>query len=251
MDDPNTGYRVDRRGRLPAIIVALALQALLALVLLRGLAVPLSSRIVDDLKVFSAAPPTPPPVRVAQRRSATRHRGHASPANRRSKATDVVAPPPVVPPITPPPIVTAPLPGVGSEASGGAALRPGPGTGSGGVGAGTGSGDGGNGDGNGDGETPLRLIRGAIRQSDRPRETIAPGVGGTTRFLFTVGVRGRVTDCRVTASSGNPQLDALTCRLVVDRFRYRPTLDAAGRPVPEQVDGSFTWHVPEDAPVEQ
>jgi protein TonB len=58
---------------------------------------------------------------------------------------------------------------------------------------------------------------------------------------FTVGANGRVTRCAVTRSSGVAELDALTCRLIEERFRYRPTTDRFGRPVPDEVEGEHEW----------
>jgi protein TonB len=39
-----------------------------------------------------------------------------------------------------------------------------------------------------------------------------------------------VTGCRVTRSSGSRALDSTTCRLIEQRFRFRPSRDALGRP---------------------
>ena len=50
---------------------------------------------------------------------------------------------------------------------------------------------------------------------------------------FTVGTDGRARDCAVLRSSGDATLDATTCRLIADRFRYAPATDAGGRPVAE------------------
>ena len=60
-------------------------------------------------------------------------------------------------------------------------------------------------------------------------------------MVFTVGTSGRVASCTVTRSSGVPELDALTCRLIVRRFRYRPSTDRHGRPMPEEVEGEHDW----------
>ena len=54
-------------------------------------------------------------------------------------------------------------------------------------------------------------------------------------------MNGRVTRCIVTSSSGIPELDALTCRLIQKRFRYRPSTDRNGRPVPDEVEGEHIW----------
>ena len=151
----------------------------------------------------------------------------------------MVAPVPVIVVPVPPVMLTAPLAGSGAAPSAGAAPIPGPGNGSGGVGDGRGGG----GEGDGDGGTPLRLMSGGLDDDDYPRAALAAGIGGTVGLRFVVGIKGRVTDCMVTRSSGNADLDATTCRLIKQRLRYRPTLDAQGRPVPDVVTGEHRWTI--------
>ena len=55
---------------------------------------------------------------------------------------------------------------------------------------------------------------------------------------------GRVTNCRVTHSSGVAELDALTCRLMEQRFRFRPSTDRYGRPIADEVDWDQDWIAP-------
>ncbi|MEH3121922.1 MAG: TonB family protein [Sphingomonas phyllosphaerae] len=65
---------------------------------------------------------------------------------------------------------------------------------------------------------------------------------------YLVWSDGRVRDCRVTKSSGNATLDATTCRLIQRRFRYDPSRDAEGRPVPAWIVENHEWIiVPEPA----
>jgi periplasmic protein TonB len=110
------------------------------------------------------------------------------------------------------------------------------------VGSGPGGGTGGNGYGDGDGGgTDAEQIAGEIRPSDYPRNLRRAGIGGTVLFVFTIGANGRVTRCGVTRSSGVPELDALTCRLVMQRFVYRPSTDRNGRAVPTEADGEHEW----------
>ena len=67
------------------------------------------------------------------------------------------------------------------------------------------------------------------------------GSGGRVAMVFTVGTNGRVTSCSITRSSGVPELDALTCRLIQQRFRYRPSTDRFGRPIADEVEGEHDW----------
>ena len=236
------GSRIE--GRVVAGLGAVALEALFVAALLWGLGVRVPLGENSALEVFDVMPPPPPPpVERVVPKPATSHRpeGAAAPPNLRSKATEIVAVPPVVPLVVPPPVIAAPVAGVGSDATAGAADVVGPGTGSGGIGNGTGSGGAGDGDGNGGDETPPRWRRGRIKDSDYPHAAEEVGAGGTVRVRYTVETNGRVTGCRITQSSGNRELDATTCRLIEQRFRYDPSRDAAGRPVRSIIVADHSW----------
>ena len=244
-------YSDVRRDRIiPAAAVA-AIHVLIGYALLVGLGVSALPVAVDQgLTLIDLRPDPPPPPEHPRPTPAHRPRkqGAASPPNLRAQPTEIVAPPPEIPLDIPPPVVTAPIAGPGAAPSAGAAAVKGPGTGSGGEGHGTGSGAGGNGDGGGDGDggIPLRWLSGRIKDSDYPRDVLKAGIGGTVHLRFTVGVKGRVTDCTVTRSSGSSELDDTTCRLIQQRFRYKPSRDASGRPVPDVVTGEHEWSVYRD-----
>lgn len=59
---------------------------------------------------------------------------------------------------------------------------------------------------------------------------------GLVSVRVGVGANGRVTDCAVTASSGNADLDGATCRLATRNGRFEPARDAAGEKVPSIVN---------------
>ncbi len=238
------GYRAGQqrwtRGRVISAAGAAGLQSLLVWVLVAGLAVGAPARIIDNLKLFAVTPPPPPPRTIPDPPKATSRKaqGKASPANLRARPSDIVAPPPPTP-LPPPPLAAAPKAGPDSAASAGAAPVAGPGTGAGG----TGDGSGGGGDGDGDGGVPLQWIKGRIKDSDYPDNAWRAGVSGTVYLRFIVGVEGRVTSCKVTTSSGSPDLDNTTCRLIIERFRYRPGRDRHGRPIPQEVSGYHRWEL--------
>lgn len=241
---PSGGWRDPER--IASVVAVIIIHLLVGLALVRGLGVTVPAAVSEGLTLLDLAPPPPPP---AERkpppppRHASRREGAASPPNIRSKATEIVAPTPPVLVVPPPPVVVAPIAGVGADPSAGAAEVRGPGTGSGGVGNGTGSGGRGNGDGDGDGGTDLRLISRGIRPSDYPKAAFRAGAQGTVGLRFTVGVNGRVTDCSVTRSSGNADLDAGTCPVIRKRLRYEPARDAAGRPIATTVIGEQDWRL--------
>jgi protein TonB len=234
----------DTRDRFVSALMSAVLVALLGWLLVIGLGVRMPGAVEQGLEIFEVAPaPPPPPVRIVPERTRNRRpEGEAAPPNLRSTATPVVAPVPIVvlPPVSP--VIAAPVAGVGSDPSQGAAAVPGPGMGAGGIGNGTGSGGSGDGDGGGwEDETPPRRIRGRLRDSDYPEAAAEAGASGTVSVRYAVEVNGRVSGCRVTRSSGNAALDATTCRLITERFRYRPSLDARGRPVRVTIVVDHEW----------
>lgn len=242
--------RPDPRDRLISALLSAGLVALLGWLLVTGLGVRMPGAVERALETFEVAPPAPPPpvpIVPAPARN-RRPEGEAAPPNLRSTATPVVAPVPIVIVRLPSPVPAAPVADFGGDPTQGAAAVPGPGTGAGGIGDGRGSGGRGDGDGGGwegEEETPPRRIRGRLRYADHPQAGAAGGVSDTVSVRYYVEVDGRVSGCRVTASSGNAALDATTCRLITERFRYRPSLDARGRPVRSVVVVDHDWGVEE------
>ncbi|MFS2111299.1 energy transducer TonB [Sphingomonas sp. Sphisp140] len=231
------------RERLGSALGALVLVGLLVWMLMHGLGVRLSvvptraMQLVD----FTLPPPPPPEPEIAPkpRPRTPKEEGKAAPPNLVSRATEVATP---VKTVLPQPMPAATTPAQGSDVSSGNAPVAGPGTGAGGVGNGTGSGGRGNGAGGGGG-TALRLLEGDITGRDYPRAAARAGAQGTVGLRFVVEVNGRVTDCQVTRSSGNADLDETTCRLIKKRFRYAPSRDASGRPYADVVTGEQEWEL--------
>lgn len=248
-------YAQPRPHRIGSAIAAAVVTAAMGWALLTGLAGgAVRDKVDEGLALFRILPPPPPPERlrvVPRPKVSKRAEGRAAPPNIRSKATQVVAPVPiVVVPLPPPPVVATPKPFAGNQTTQGATPMRGPGTGAGGTGDGTGSGGWGDGDGDGGDELPPRLRKGRLKDSDYPREAGAAGFQGGVSVKFLVWTDGRVRDCRITRSSGNAMLDDTTCRLITQRYRYDPSRDAAGRPVPAYIVENHKWMI-EDEPAER
>jgi protein TonB len=233
------------RERIGGAMAALGLTGLLGAVLVLGLAV--HGGLIEpdrEIKMFDVLPeplkPKPESERMPERN--TRPSGAAAPPNLKSRATEVQAPKPLVPVIVPPTIPVAEKAADGAQATSGAAPVAGPGTGAGGVGDGFGGGGDGDGDGAGDRDaTPPRQIRGRISNRDYPQNLSDAGIGGRVTVLYLVETDGRVADCDVVGSSGNQQLDQWTCQLIRQRFRFRPSLNGRGRPVPALIRENHYW----------
>ncbi|MEO7814904.1 MAG: energy transducer TonB [Sphingomicrobium sp.] len=221
--------------RLPAIIAVIIVHLAIGLALIRGLAVhylPPASPLTRLIELtLPPVPPPPPPPEVDQP-NPTKARTAAAPALPAPKGgpKGPAKLKTVAPDVTRSPITTAPAPG-GGAGSGTAA----------GTGAGGGTGGNGNGAGADDGGSELEQIAGSITNRDYPRALGQAGVGGTVELTFMVEATGQVGRCAVTRSSGSSELDQLTCRLVQQRFRFRPATDRSGRPIAEEVDLEHVW----------
>ncbi len=250
MDHPHAYYGAGRdpRDRIVAGAVVAILHVVIGYALVTGFAPDLIRHVSDPLTIFDLARPKPPPPPAPPKTKPARNprkTGAAAPANREAKPSEIVAPP-VPPPPVPPPILAAPIAGPGVQAASGAAPVEGPGTGGGGQGEGTGSGGFGSGQGGGGRGTFAEQISGRIYDRDYPKAPARAGIGGTVLVRYTVTPKGRAQDCRVTRSSGNAEIDAVTCALIEKRFRYQPGTDAAGRKVSSVVEEDHHWEVTRD-----
>ncbi len=233
-------------------IASAAIVAGLALALILGLRV---THIVEQAQnlasvVFSPEPPPPPPEekqRPLSRKETAAAKGDPAPRNLKKRATRIVAPPmPVI--LKPSPVVTAPVADLGDAASTGASDLPGPGPGAGGIGSGFGGGgQGGFGNGRGGGrrEPPVqgpRQIRGKLAYSDIPEAMLPEGHGAVgVAVIVAVNPDGYVGECEIDRPSGYRAVDDLVCRLIRQRYVYRPALDRFGRPVRARVLETATF----------
>lgn len=216
-----------------ALAAVVIVQLVLGLALLSGLRVQFSRAVEGVQRLVQVdlpqAPPPPVTIEVPRRQD---RRPEAAP---KSDPTPLGGSPGPQPAHAPPSVtpVVAVQPTV-APSGGGTGTGPA-------LGSGSGGGTGGSGYGDAGGGTDAEQIAGAITPSDYPRHLRRAGIGGTVFFIFTIGANGRVTRCGVTRSSGVPELDALTCRLVMQRFVYRPSTDRSGRAVPTEADGEHEW----------
>ena len=227
------------RERLIALVAVVLVQLGLGAALLSGLRVDLLkqnevvSRLIE-IAVPHPPPPAPKPPPVPSRPA----QHHTSSAPKAEPKPIGGSPGPVPSHALPTPMPVVAMHPTAPPSGGGTGTGPA-------MGSGAGGGTGGQGFGaNEGGGTDLVQIAGAILPSDYPRDLRDRGIGGRVEMVFTVGPDGRVTACRVTRSSGVPELDSLTCRLILQRFRYRPSTDRYGRPIADEVEGEQDWVAP-------
>jgi protein TonB len=190
----------------------------------------MTERVFGTVTVTITTPPPPPPVAPSAPQAA---RAVAGPAGKQAVARPAAAPSPriVLAPAPAPPIADK-----GSADTAGA-RDAGVGAGAEGAGAGAGAATGSGGVGSG-GLRKAEKIAGDINSArDYPAATRAVRLGDHVVVALTVGGDGRVKACRVHRASRDPRADAVTCRLAVERFRFRPATNAAGEPV----DSIYGW----------
>jgi protein TonB len=235
MASEGTFTTTSRRPR-PLTLAAIVLLHIVALYGLAKAFAPGMTASVEDavLSTFTVTvdvpkPPPPPP-------EPSPDSGASGEEGRKAVPRAVVAPKPriVVKPAPPAPRASA----TGSANSSGASSA-GSGTGAGGTGSGIGSGAGGSGQGGGIATRPV-WIGGAINNA---RDYPTPPGGRQARLgtevivKVTVGTDGRASNCSIDQPSPDAEADAITCRLVVERLRFKPATDASGDPVP----APFYW----------
>lgn len=219
------------RERALALAAVALIQLGLGFILLRGLHMDVSRQgevLQRLIQVRLEKPPPPVPKQLPK----VTHRHAAAPKAEPTRLGGSPGPKPTHAPPSVAPVVTV-RPTV-APSGGGTGTGPA-------VGSGAGGGTGGNGYGDEDGGTDLEQIAGEITPRDYPRDLREAHVGGHVEFSFIVQPNGRVGRCTITRSSGVPELDSLTCRLVQQRFVYRPSTDRYGRPIADQVDGEHDW----------
>lgn len=87
-----------------------------------------------------------------------------------------------------------------------------------------------------------------VTDDDYPAEALRQDQSGTVGFRLLIGSKGEVTGCEVTSSSGSSVLDQASCSLLSARAKFKPALDASGKPIASQFNSRFTWKIPPTLP---
>ena len=228
--------------RLGAFVAVALLHVLAAIALVRAFAPDFVSKAVEQVVAtfsvtITAQPPSPEPVPPPAPQGGE-VAGKAGAAGKRAVPREVMAPrlrvaiarPQAAPPAT----------STGSADSSGA-REAGAGTGAGGAGMGTGSGGSGNGQGAGGGDKAVKIAGEINSARDYPVATRDLRIGDHVIVWLTVGTDGRPTACRVARASRDAEADAITCKLALVRFRFRPATDANGQPVVSTYGWQQRW----------
>ncbi|HEX9964463.1 MAG TPA: energy transducer TonB [Allosphingosinicella sp.] len=82
---------------------------------------------------------------------------------------------------------------------------------------------------------------------DYPADSVRNYEQGSVSFRLDISAEGRPTECLVVQSSGSISLDSTTCRLLMERARFRPARDAEGKTASDRISGRIVWRLPVQA----
>ena len=78
---------------------------------------------------------------------------------------------------------------------------------------------------------------------DYPKGALVKEISGHVKLLAMVEPDGRLSECRILASSKSAELDRVTCDVLRSRARFEPGLDAKKRPMRAPLIQSVLWRV--------
>lgn len=214
-------------SRMVAIVVVAIIIAAVGYAFVTGLAYKYVKQVGKDLNVIDIEEPPPPPPDEPP----------PPPPDTPMTPPPVVTPPPIVQTNTPPPVVIqsvqTPPPAIIQTpiAAPPAPPQPAP-------------------------APPAPRISQAAVARGNPGQYFGPdayppaaqraGAQGRVVARLTIGTDGRVSDCSITSSSGNSDLDNTTCRIARSRVRYTPAKDDNGAPIASTANLPVRWVLPEE-----
>ena len=79
---------------------------------------------------------------------------------------------------------------------------------------------------------------------DYPASMLRAGKSAVVHFRLMIDPTGAPTKCIIQTSGDDPEFDKITCSLMMQRARFNPALDAAGRPIASFYVSSIRWMTP-------
>lgn len=217
-------------SRLVAIFIVCIIVAGVGYAFVTGLAQDFTKKVAKDLNVFDVTPPPPPP---------PPDEPPPPPPDSKLPPPPVVSPPPLVRTNTPPPAITVvntpppvyiPTPTAPPPSPPAPVAPPAP-------------------------PAPPRVSQAAGLKGDPGRffgaDAYPPaaqraGAQGRVTARLSVGADGKVSDCAVTSSSGNSDLDETTCRIARRSVKFSPAKDASGAAMSTTYPLSVRWVLPQE-----
>lgn len=220
--------RQDNGTRIVAAVLVAILMAALGYAFVTGLAYQYVKKAAEKLNTFDVAPPPPPPPDEPP---------PPPPPDQPQTPPPVVSPPPIVANPNPPPAqiqtVTTPPPRINLTPIAAPPAPPAPPAAPPKPNLGA--------------KAKLRSNLGDIFTEDYyPASAKRENIQGRVGVSLSIGANGRVTDCKVTQSSGNGELDSTTCRLAVRSVRYDPAKDTEGKPIDSVLPIAVRWQLKDE-----
>lgn len=227
------------RVRVAAFVLVAVLHLLAIGAVMRAFAPHFVGKALETVvQTFTVAVPTPTPSATPEARSGAAA-GASGATGKRAVPRAVLAPKPKV---NVPHVAVAPAAASTGSANASGARDAGDGTGAGGAGSGTGSGGSGTGQGAGGASKPVKIAGDINSARDYPIASRDLRIGDRVVIWITVGTDGRPAGCRVGRASRDAQADAITCRLAMERFRFKPATGADGQPVVATFGWQQRWY---------
>lgn len=93
--------------------------------------------------------------------------------------------------------------------------------------------------------TPRNSASNWVTDNDYKSRWIREGLMGTASFRLEIAANGRVSDCRITKSTGHAVLDEATCSLITKRARFNAAKDANGAKTTGSYTSAIRWQLPD------
>ncbi len=216
-------------GKVAAIVIVVLIHVALGYAFVTGLAYQYVKKVSKEFNTFDVQPPPPPPPPDEP--------PPPPPDQPAAQAPPVVSPPPIVRNPNPPPqiVTTVPTPPVVFIPTPRAApppvvvAPPAP-------------------------PAPPKVSKAAsakgnlgqyFGRDNYPPAALRAGAEGRVVARLNIGADGRVSNCAVTASSGNSDLDDTTCRIARSRARFTPAKDQNGNPIASTFTLPVRWQLEE------
>jgi protein TonB len=84
-----------------------------------------------------------------------------------------------------------------------------------------------------------------VTNADYPLDAWRKREEGLVQYDVAVDAQGKPAGCTITYSTATPALEAETCRLLLERARFRPAEDKDGQPRASVWPGEFMWQARE------
>lgn len=89
---------------------------------------------------------------------------------------------------------------------------------------------------------PANDVRTWFRTADYPEKQDRRGLGAVVIIRLIVGDDGTVRKCEVYKSGGDKTFEEITCRLAMERARFRPAIGSDGHPIASMWSRAIRWN---------